>query len=524
MRTLAKAAIEALFPLGLLLATILLVRHETRVDFASRDTVVYAVAADRWATGEVPYRDFFDHKPPVIYAAYAVFLALGGHTPRAIWQGMTCVAAAASLLVYLGFRSRGRPAAAVATAIALFALLAGDALDLGYTAQNNTESLAVAWGAASFALLLMDRTRWRAWSEGLAGAAFAAAVLSKQPAAFWGLPLTVHLACTRGRGDGRVRAVIAGLGRFGLGFALVVGGCVAYFAWNDAWADFWEWVFRRNVHYARPFGAPLLSVDKIAATWDFLADRLRQSPPVACGLTAFVAALALRRTWLELVTILWLAASLAASSLGLGVHRHYVVFLDLALALSFGVAADWLAGMVPVLRRAPRATLLLAGAISIALYGRTATSLLHSIDADPARARRAAEIRAPYQIAGEIRAAAAAGDRLLGFGDPLDVLFHAGLPLAGPYIYYPSAALGPDPDDYMRELSAARPRFVYVGPDTYRPFRSDEPGVQGRLKRYLDEHYDLWREGGFGRVYRRRENVRSAVDVALGGHAAAVRR
>src|ERR671922_2576087 len=37
-----------------------------------RDEGAYAVIATRWLAGDVPYRDLFDHKPPLIYVIYAL--------------------------------------------------------------------------------------------------------------------------------------------------------------------------------------------------------------------------------------------------------------------------------------------------------------------------------------------------------------------------------------------------------------------------------------------------------------------
>jgi hypothetical protein len=35
-----------------------------------RDEGAYALIAQQWSRGAMPYRDYFDHKPPVVYVAY----------------------------------------------------------------------------------------------------------------------------------------------------------------------------------------------------------------------------------------------------------------------------------------------------------------------------------------------------------------------------------------------------------------------------------------------------------------------
>ena len=42
-----------------------------------RDEGEYAYAAQRWIAGDVPYRDFFDQKPPGVFAFYAAAFAVG---------------------------------------------------------------------------------------------------------------------------------------------------------------------------------------------------------------------------------------------------------------------------------------------------------------------------------------------------------------------------------------------------------------------------------------------------------------
>ena len=164
---LRAVGVELMFPLLLLIVTVLLVHFESRTTFPNRDTLIYSIVADRWSSGAIPYRDIVDHKPPGIYALYRTFFFVGERSPRSIWQGMTWVAGLASLSVYLGFRTHKRFAAGVATGVGLFALMSADTLGLGAHAQNNTESLAVAWAAVAFGLMLgYQRSRSIWWVVG----------------------------------------------------------------------------------------------------------------------------------------------------------------------------------------------------------------------------------------------------------------------------------------------------------------------------------------------------------------------
>jgi hypothetical protein len=124
---------------------------------------------------------------------------------------------------------------------------------------------------------------------------------------------------------------------------------------------------------------------------------------------------------------------------------------------------------------------------------------------DPARPERMLHGWPLYRLGREVANVAGPDDRMLAFGDPFDTLFYSGLKPPGRYIYYPGAPLQPDVEDYMRELRATEPRFIFIGSDPYGPFDATERSIQGKLRAYLDEHYELWREQGGGRVFQRRD-------------------
>lgn len=72
----------------LFLILILLLQVVLRIPFLSepleRDEGLYGYMAQRILAGEIPYRDAFDHKPPVIYYIYAVILKTCGQSILAI--------------------------------------------------------------------------------------------------------------------------------------------------------------------------------------------------------------------------------------------------------------------------------------------------------------------------------------------------------------------------------------------------------------------------------------------------------
>jgi hypothetical protein len=486
----------------------LAVHGEQNWNFAGRDTVIYSVAADLWSRGEVPYRDFIDHKPPAAYLAYRTFFFFGEKVPRTLWQGMTCLAAIGALFLYGAFRLNGRTAAAVSTASSFFLIVVTDPLQLGFVAHNNCETLAVFWGVVTFSLLLMYQRLERAAVVALAGSTFALAVLSKQTAACWIVPLGAQLATADWRLPWKewMRRTAWTSVCFTAGGAMIVALFVAYFAAHDALEPFYEWTFRRNVGYATPLYTPTLPY-----RWEMILESYRWLLPKLAGREAlpFVTAVLLlplvcftRNGRLARLAVLWCATSFAGASLGLGVQSHYFVLVFPALALAFGAAVEWLLSLAPRPLRGAPAVALLALALCWLALGPAWAQV--SLRGDPARPATLLNRWPLYRLGREVAKVAAPDDRMLAFGDPLDTLFYSGLKPPGRYIYYLGAALQPDVEDYMRELRATEPRFIFIGSDTYFPLVATEPGVQGKLRTYLDEHYDLWLEEGGGRVFRRR--------------------
>jgi len=66
-----------------------------------RDEGAYAYTAQRLDKGEIPYRDIFDHKPPLIFFAYWLAFKMFGESPVAIHVFMNLAAFFAAASIYL---------------------------------------------------------------------------------------------------------------------------------------------------------------------------------------------------------------------------------------------------------------------------------------------------------------------------------------------------------------------------------------------------------------------------------------
>jgi hypothetical protein len=114
----------------------------------TRDQGVYAYTAWRWLEGDVPHRDTFDHKGPLLYAIYAMGLTLSG---GAMWGPnlLDLVARAAAVWLTWAAARRLLGGAAPLLAAALVALpLFGHFNSVWYNAQAETFMLPLVAGSA----------------------------------------------------------------------------------------------------------------------------------------------------------------------------------------------------------------------------------------------------------------------------------------------------------------------------------------------------------------------------------------
>lgn len=87
------------------------------------DSGVYSYAGTRILEGELPYRDFWDHKPPGIYYLNALAFKLLGLTPWALWWlGLVWITTIVVMLFLILFKLSGWTVASLATFFFLLTL------------------------------------------------------------------------------------------------------------------------------------------------------------------------------------------------------------------------------------------------------------------------------------------------------------------------------------------------------------------------------------------------------------------
>ncbi|MBL7775205.1 MAG: glycosyltransferase family 39 protein, partial [Saprospiraceae bacterium] len=251
----APARWSWLLGLGVLLAVALFLRWHF-FDFPlERDESAYAYLGKRVLDGQVPYRDMYEMKPPLLFYSYAALVAVFGYSAGGIhlaafvltlWNAIWLMAVGARLFgLFYGF-------VAGLCWVLLTANPAANAILL------ESELLIMAWVLPGLYCLL----RWDAapgagagkWWLLASGFLLACGILVKQSALFFlGAPAMLLLW----RYWTERPRQLAGLVRNAGWFAAGVLGPVVFFGlllWSQgAWSDFWFW----NVQYLSVYSSGL---------------------------------------------------------------------------------------------------------------------------------------------------------------------------------------------------------------------------------------------------------------------------
>jgi 4-amino-4-deoxy-L-arabinose transferase-like glycosyltransferase len=227
----------------IILVLILLLQGALRFPFLQepleRDEGAYAYIAQRMLQGEVPYRDIYDHKPPVVYFIYAGVFKLFGDSLAGIRIFTLFFSLILTLLIFaVGYQLWGRSAGLLSAFI--YALFSGGPYIQGTSA--NTETFMVLPLLLALGCFLQARkNRAEIWMF-LAGLFSGLAVMIKQVALLNFLVLAGFLLMPK-RQKGKSFFAMA------LGFLIFPLLFVFYFGWKGALPDFANILIFENVDY-----------------------------------------------------------------------------------------------------------------------------------------------------------------------------------------------------------------------------------------------------------------------------------
>ena len=454
------------------------------VGIVDLDEASYATAAREMLHGRLLYADVADHKPPLVFAWYALAQWLLGSSMlsvRLLTDLTVLQLTALGLSAFFDHDRRGL-LAAIAWLIYSAAFIGHDMLAVNCEVLM---MLPLAW-----ALVLLRRPQDLAGASRLllAGLLVGIATLFKYQACLW-LPVGVVAAFCSGR-DARGARMPRAIVLLGAGFAAALLAAYFAFAVRGLGQDFLYWNLLHNLDY---LGATVSLADGLKRAAVSLLPFLVVTAPLWIGVFR------LRVVETDSHRIALVLGALALSLLGvlpgLRFYPHYLVPVYVPLSLG---AAPWLA--VQMRRPWPRSTWLLLGWSGVMLLGFTVSTvvLYRRTDVYP-------ETRPVFAtIAREMRARACRPDGpLFVWGYAPQFYYEANLPVASRFLFVDRTLTGhvsggeADPrlvrsqhwDWLMADLGRNAPDFI-VDAAKARLSRWDYP-IQDfpRLARFLREDY-----------------------------------
>ncbi|MCC6300048.1 MAG: glycosyltransferase family 39 protein [Anaerolineales bacterium] len=208
----------------------------------SRDSGVFLYVGWRWLNGDIPYKDVWDHKPPLVYVVDALGLALTPDSMWGVWILQFIFIFLALFVIYKVLSDEFGAFAALSGAIVFTSGL------LALLEQGNvTEGYALVFQAIGiFIFVRAQRADYPLHSTFWLGLTAGLAFNFKQTTVGVWIAFALILAFTRLRQ--RIFPWRDGL-RFLAGFFLPTAIIVVYFASQNALTDFWEQAYLYNFIY-----------------------------------------------------------------------------------------------------------------------------------------------------------------------------------------------------------------------------------------------------------------------------------
>jgi len=462
-----KSRVVTWLALGLILVGAAAIRLRLLDLPLDRDEGEYAYFGQLLLEGVPPYAAAYNLKAPGIYVAYALILAVFGHTTTGIHLGLIVVTSVATVLMFVLARSLAGPTAGVVAA-ALYATQALNPKILGFAAYaEHFVLLFVIAGSIVLQPLARSRPPLLLVAGGLL---FGLAFVMKQSAAAFVLGGALYLLLSTGGDPSTGDDQIAPWPQRLRAVALFLGGAVAPFVLVCLWlllagtlGTFLFWSFVYGSTYSASLSA---SVGNLGGRFAAVA------PSSSVTLALVVIGLgALLRDSLrsrKIFVLLLAAASCVGFAVGLHFRPQYCLLLIPALAVTAAIGLDALGRLMAErphgLRQAVAVSLVIA-AVAQPLYA--SRDLLFELG--PAQISRLIYGRNPFPesvpIGRYIREHTAPGDRVAVVGSEPQIYFYAGRRSATGYIYtYPLMELQPYATGMqqamIREIESADPRYV----------------------------------------------------------------
>ncbi|MFH1738718.1 MAG: glycosyltransferase family 39 protein [bacterium] len=258
-----------------------ILRAHTLLSPVLHDEGLFLAGAQACATGELPYRDFWDHKPPGIFWLHSIPLRLFPFSRLAVKVSETFwIALSGTLFWFLCSRLFFRGVALATLALYVFYTSAPITIRSG----GLTEELALTWHVLAYLLVMVPGKRGTR-SSLLAGIALAVASQFRQTFVL-STPVFLWLIWRESQNDGfSPKASLKHLAVFVGGLAIPEMFVSFYFLCHGAWYTYFETSYWFNYLYVGAGGAPPVGRRTYSDTLRFIMSTgpYLVSPLLACG-------------------------------------------------------------------------------------------------------------------------------------------------------------------------------------------------------------------------------------------------
>ncbi len=318
----------------LLFAAFLLLRSHTFTGRLHHDTGLFLYGGQAAGQGMLPYRDFWDHKPPGVFYLHAPVARLfpfsipASRLFDALWNSISATLFFLTLRWLVRIRS-----AVIATVFYVLFLSMPEAIRGG----GLTEEAGLVFQGLFYLLVLThpEATRRHAW---LAGVCLGFAVQVRQTFALNFPILIVWLWFLHREQDRPVSWWLKGCVMAGLG--MLVGEAVvsSWFALNGAWFDYIEGSYLFNVLYVQRGDAGRQWSELLHSWRNFT---LNTGPYLAAPLLAgtLLRWMNPKHRWLMLVIVIGYVGDLAATMMSGEFYSHYYVQAAWPMCIALGLIA-----------------------------------------------------------------------------------------------------------------------------------------------------------------------------------------
>jgi hypothetical protein len=220
---------------------VLLPISSLNMPFVRRDSGVFLYSGWRILNGEVPYRDIWDNKPPVIFYINAAGLAISGGSRWGVWLieliSLSCVALIGFKLLNKIFGRLPALLSSCLWALTLIGLISGGNYATEYTLPMQFACLWLAYES--------EKKEVYSWRGYLIGVLCGLAFLTKQNTIGIGIAIILHNLITRVRPASWKKALVDS-------FLIILGGMtslvgiVSWMAVQGVTEQFWEAAFVYN--------------------------------------------------------------------------------------------------------------------------------------------------------------------------------------------------------------------------------------------------------------------------------------